>query len=405
MERLLDRGRVDYVPARDWPDAGELDRRAGLLALVRDRLEGAEGVRLHEDPLVRGLDLRHGLRGDRGDDVLQVPGLRLPERGARDRALQPARGDLHAGRRGDAGHGVEPVLRVPDLVQGLRPEDGLHLRDDWLARGPEDDRVPAVQHALVHDRVQGDAEALLLLDLEDRALRGALRNPQVRLQEPLREPDQHEEELRDADAVLRARRDDRDGRREVLDLVVPFRGEAVLEELADDVVHPAVELLADALVLLRDRRGEGDLLHLPPARDHVDLVRGDEERRLVPLQDVDRLDRLRAEALVHVHDEDREVREGPATRAERREGDVARGVDEQEPGDLERLVLHEVPADRPDRVQRDLRGPDVLGDPARLPGHDARPADLVEEAGLAVVHVAEDGDDGLADVRAHGRGS
>src|SRR2546429_662803 len=86
------------------------------------------------------------------------------------------------------------------------------------------------------------------------------------------------------------------------------------------------------------------------------------------------------------------IRSYPAAGPVRRERDVSRVVDEQEARDLERLSFHQIPADCADRLQRDLRGPDVLGDPPRLAGDDARPSDLVQEGGLPVVHVAEDGD-------------
>src|SRR2546427_129389 len=210
------------------------------------------------------------------------------------------------------------------------------------------------------------------------------------------EADQGEQQVRDAFAELRADRDDRQVRREVLDPVVAVCGEAVLEQAADELIHPTVEFLAGGVRLILVRADEGLAFVLPPPGHHVDLVRGDDERRLVAAQDVQALDRLRAESFVDVDHEDREVREGAAASPQRREGDVARRVDEEEAGDLEGSSLDEVPAHLEDRRERDLRRADVLGDPAGLAARDAGTPDPVEEGRLAMVHVSQDGHDGLA---------
>src|SRR2546428_680191 len=173
-------------------------------------------------------------------------------------------------------------------------------------------------------------------------------------------------------------------------------GEAVLEQAADELIHPTVEFLAGGVRLILVRADEGLAFVLPPPGHHVDLVRGDDERRLVAAQDVQALDRLRAESFVDVDHEDREVREGAAASPQRREGDVARRVDEEEAGDLEGSSLDEVPAHLEDRRERDLRRADVLGDPAGLAARDAGTPDPVEEGRLAMVHVSQDGHDGLA---------
>ena len=90
---------------------------------------------------------------------------------------------------------------------------------------------------------------------------------------------------------------------------------------------------------------------------------------------VDRFDRLRHHAVVGRHHQHRNVGGLGAARTHRREGGVARRVDE---GDLLALQL-------------DLVGADVLGDAARFAGHDVGVADGVEQRGLAVVDVAHDG--------------
>ena len=75
---------------------------------------------------------------------------------------------------------------------------------------------------------------------------------------------------------------------------------------------------------------------------------------------------------------------------------MARGVDEQQPRDAEGLAFHEIAAGLHDGRERDLRRADVLRDAARLASRDARAADAVEEGRLPMVHVPEDGHDGLA---------
>src|SRR5438046_8754822 len=140
---------------------------------------------------------------------------------------------------------------------------------------------------------------------------------------------------------------------------------------------------------------------LPPSGDEVDLVGRDDEGRLVPFQDVQALDRLWPEPLVDVDDKHREVREGSPAGPQGREGDVARRVDEKEAGDANGRALHPVAARLEDRRKRDLGGADMLGDASGLAARDAGPADPVEQRGLPVVHVTEDGNDGLADGGGH----
>ena len=400
MERVLDRRGVRHVAPGHGPEARELDRDARLLAFVGEAFEGADCVRLHEDPVVLRLDVDLRLLRDLLDRVGEVV-LRGPEGRARDRAFEPAAEDLDAGRGGDGRDGIEALLRVADLVERLRLQEGLHLRGAWLPGRPEHDRVAFRQAALVEDRVDGRPQALFLLDLEDRADRGPFRRGELGFQEPLRQADECEEEVGDSLAELRAHRHDGDVRREVGDTVVSLRRESMFEEAADQLVHALVELVPDGLRLVPIGDDEGLALMLPPSGHEVDLVGRDDERRLVPFQDVQALDRLRPEPLVDVDDEDREIREGSAAGPQGREGDVAGRVDEQEAGDSKRLALHQVAAHLQDRRKRDLRGADMLGDASGLAARDAGPADPVEQRGLPVVHVPEDGDDGLADGGGH----
>src|SRR5437879_1951675 len=395
VQRILRCRGIRDVPSRDRPESCELDRDRRLLAFVREALEGPDRIRFHEDPFVLRLDVDLGLLRDLFDDGGEIA-FRRANRGARDRLLKPAPDDLDSGRSRDALHRVEPLLRVPDLIEGLGFQEGLHFRGAWLSRGAEDDGVAFRQRALVDDRVERDPEALVLLHLEDRADRRPFRGRELFFEEPLGEADQGEQQVRDALAELRADRDHGEVRREVLDPVVSVGGEAVLEQATDEFVHAAVEFLPGGFRLILVRADERLPFVLPPPGHHVDLVRRDDERGLVPPEDVQALDRLRAESLVDVDDEDREVGESASAGAQGREGHVAGGVDEEEAGDSERPSLDEVPAHLEDRRERDLCRADVLRDAARLAARDAGTANPVEEGRLAMVHVSQDGHDGLA---------
>src|SRR3989449_5401014 len=401
VQRILRRRGVRDVSARDRSEPGELDRDRRLLAFVREAFEGPDRVRLHEDPFVLRLDVDLGFLRDLFDDGGDIA-FRRTDRRSRDRLLEPAADDLDSGRSRDALHRVEPLLRVPDLIEGLGFQEGLHLRGPWLSRGAEDDGVAFRQRALVDDRVERDPEALVLLHLEDRADRRPFRGRELFFEEPLGEADQGEQQVRDALAELRADRDHGEVRREVLDPVVSVGGEAVLEQATDEFVHAAVEFLPGGFRLILVRADERLPFVLPPPGHHVDLVRRDDERGLVPPEDVQALDRLRAESLVDVDDEDREVGESASAGAQGREGHVARCVDEEEARNPERPSFDEVPAHLEDRRERDLCRADVLRDAARLAARDAGTANPVQEGRLAMVHVSQDGHDGLAN-RGHRR--
>ena len=77
---------------------------------------------------------------------------------------------------------------------------------------------------------------------------------------------------------------------------------------------------------------------------------------------VDGLDRLRHDAVVGRHDDDRNVRYGGAAGAHRRKGFVARRIEEG----------HHAPC------RLDVIGANVLGNTARFARSDARTANVVE---------------------------
>src|SRR5680860_221155 len=148
----------------------------------------------------------------------------------------------------------------------------------------------------------------------------------------------------------------------------------VLARLGGHVHHGrlAAELLGDEVVL-RELGADPDRV----SALLVDLVDRHDDRHLGGLDVVDRLHGLRLDAVVRGDHEDGHVRHARTTGAHLRERLVAGGVDE---------------GDRPP-VLGDLVGTDVLGDAARLAGHDVGLADGVQQQRLAVVDVPHDGDD------------
>ena len=109
----------------------------------------------------------------------------------------------------------------------------------------------------------------------------------------------------------------------------------------------------------------------------IDLVDGDDDGYASGLGVVDRLDGLGHDAVVGSHDQNDDVGHLGTTGTHGRKGGMARGIDE---GDLA-------------VVDHNLRSADCLGNAARLAGSDTGVTDGVEEARLAVVDVAHDGDD------------
>nr|AAG49549.1 unknown [Myxococcus xanthus DK 1622] len=120
------------------------------------------------------------------------------------------------------------------------------------------------------------------------------------------------------------------------------------------------------------------LLHAVQVRGRqVHLVDGDDDGHLRRLRVLDGLHRLGHHAVVRGHHQHHDVRHVGATGAHGREGLVARRVEERH-----------VTARGGDAVRAD-----VLGDATRLALRDAGLPDGVQEARLAVVDVAHDGDD------------
>ncbi len=164
------------------------------------------------------------------------------------------------------------------------------------------------------------------------------------------------------------------------------RGEQdALEQVVDVQVRPRgdVDEQRVAAVLLGDQPVLGELLaHLGRVGVLlVDLVHRHHDRHVGRLGVVERLDRLRHDAVIGRDDQHDDVGGRRTTGTHGGERLVTGGVDE---GD--RAVLALV-------LDVHLVGTDVLGDAAGLVAHDVRLADRVEQAGLAVVDVTHDGDD------------
>ena len=223
-----------------------------------------------------------------------------------------------------------------EVAHGAHPAAGL----------AGDDRVADVDRAAVDEHGGDDAAAGIDARLDDEA---AGRRLGVGLEvADLGHQQEHVEEVLEADALLGAGLDEH---------VVP----------APLLGHDAVlgELLLDALDV-----GVG----------LVDLVDDDDDRHAGGLGVVDGLHGLRHDAVVGGHHDGGDVGDLGAAGAHGGERGVARRVDE---GDELVVVPH-------------LVGADVLRDAAGLAGRHGGVADGVQQAGLAVVDVAHDGDHGRA---------
>ena len=256
------------------------------------------------------------------------------------------------------GHGVEVVAGAGDFTHtgDLHRHGGAGLVDlpalgvghgaDTAHGGAGDDHVTLVQGAVLDQQGGHGAAALVQAGLDDSAVGGAVG---VGLQlTHLGGQDDHFQQVVYAHAGLGG-----DGAADGVAAPL-FADETVLGQL-----------LLDAL-----RVGFG-LIHLVDGHDDGDL-RG--------LGVVDGLHGLGHDAVVGSHHQDGDVRDHGAAGTHGGKGLVAGGVQEGDGG----------------AVHIDLVSADVLGDAAGLAlGHLGVP-DIVQQGGLAVVHVAHDDHDGGA---------
>ena len=95
--------------------------------------------------------------------------------------------------------------------------------------------------------------------------------------------------------------------------------------------------------------------------DAVDLgCRNDKRRAAVP-QDLERLDGLRLEPLVDIHNKDCHIGKRPAPGPQRGERVMARCIDEKKAGNIDRHLSHRA-AHAPDCLDGDDGCTDMLGD-------------------------------------------
>ena len=339
------------MPPTRGADDGDLDVvRRDLLERIAQRFGAAVHVGLDQQ-----LNARHAAGLHLAEDVLELRGLLMRElrlalaavAELRDVAsLALVRDDLHvvAGHRrsGEAEHDdgrrrARERNRLAGLVE--------HRADAAVLLAREQD-VADLQLALVdqdgRDGAAAALEARLEHDAGGRTGVGGLEVEQLGLQQ------QRIEQL--VDALPRQRRNADEQR-----LAAPLLGDQlVLRELPANAIEIAAGL--------------------------VDLVDRDDDRHARRFRVLDRLDRLRHDAVVGRDDEHDDVRDLGAARAHGRERRVARRVEERDAA-LRRL---------------DVVGADVLRDAAGLAGGDSRAADVVEQRRLAVVDVAHDRDDGRA---------
>ena len=227
------------------------------------------------------------------------------------------------------------VQRAAEIVQHRANTAVLRTRDHVLA---------ALQGALLHQERRHRTAALLQARLDDQTARIAVR---ARLEiHDLRLQRQHFQQLVDALAGLG--RHFAEGR-----VAAPVFG-----------LHAVIRELAAHLVQVRTRL--------------VDLVDCHDDRHVGRLGVVDRFDRLRHHAVIRRNDQHDDVRRLGAAGAHRREGLVARRIEEHDAAFARHI--------------RDIRA-DVLGDAAGFARRRMRLADRIQQACLAVVDVAHDRDD------------
>ena len=254
--------------------------------------------------------------------------------------------------------GVEHVARVGDFAHAryLNRDAGPGLGDalslvvyhgaDVADGGAGDNDIAVVQRAVLDEHGHNGAAAPVEARLYDGALGGAVR---VGLEL---------EDFGQDDQVLKQ-------------VVYALAG------LGRYGAHygVAAPLLADQVVL-----SELLLYALGVGAGHIHLVDGHDDGDVGRLGVVDGLNGLRHDAVVGGDNQDGDVRDGGAAGAHAGEGLVARGVQEGYRA----------------AVDVDGVGADVLGYAAGLAGRDVGVADVVQQAGLAVVDVAHDHDDGGA---------
>ena len=245
---------------------------------------------------------------------------------------------------------------------------------------------------------------LSYLDLEHRALRV------VHVRQPgrhhgLGEVDDGGQQIGDALAGHGRRRHDGHVRLGVGVLVVQGHIQPLLVERQLGLGEAAVELGDDVGRLRSERGAEARVRRRAPIEQAVNFVERHDERRLAHFEQVDGLDRLRLQAVHQVHHQNRHVAQPRPARAQVGERFVPRRVDDEQARQADvggRVGGAERGRAADEGVRGDVRRANLLRDAARLPLLHARPPHVVQQLGFSRVDVAQDADDGGAQVAGGG---
>src|SRR4051812_39580232 len=316
-----------------------------------ERLDGARVVALDDQVELTGL-LERGVEVLEADPFAHGGVLRVADAGLAAVGDLPGHpvllddqervaGTGHRGETHDLhGAGRQGLLQLVAVLVEQRPDATVGVAGH--------DRVALAQRAALDEHRGDGAAALVQLAFDDHTLR-VLLGVRAQVQGGVGGQQDRREQFVEAGASGRGDVDE-------------HRVAAVL------LGHQAV--LGE---LLPDLGGVGPLL--------VDLVDRDHDRHLGGLGVVERLDRLRHDAVVGRDDQHDDVGDLRAPCTHRGERLVTRGVDE---GDRPLVVL---------QLGDDLVGADVLGDPTGLLRHHVAVPQGVEELRLSVVDVTHDGHD------------
>lgn len=192
------------------------------------------------------------------------------------------------------------------LAERLRGEECSDVGKDGSIKPADDYPISLTEVTVGEDDVNCRSETLNDLDLENGALE--LGDVHETLAHALlRKVNEKLDHIRNTLARDGRRRDERDVATEVFVVVVEARVHTLLGEGEDSLLEAIGKLALDLVRLLRERILEGAVRGRFPAVDAIDLVEGDDERRLLVAEEVEGFDRLRLETVHKVDDENGNV--------------------------------------------------------------------------------------------------
>lgn len=192
------------------------------------------------------------------------------------------------------------------LAERLRGEECSDVGKDGSIKPADDYPISLTEVTVGEDDVNCRSETLNDLDLENGALE--LGDVHETLAHALlRKVNEKLDHIRNTLARDGRRRDERDVATEVFVVVVEARVHTLLGEGEDSLLEAISKLALDLVRLLRERILEGAVRGRFPAVDAIDLVEGDDERRLLVAEEVEGFDRLRLETVHKVDDENGNV--------------------------------------------------------------------------------------------------